>query len=259
MIARFTPESRRVIAAARYEALRMNHPAISSGHLLLGLLRPESGPAGRALSDLGVTRAVVEALVAERSPKRPGDRSDGFEPGDAEALRSIGIDLDEVRRRVEATFGPRAFAPARVTPIRRWTRTRPRLTDEAKQALRLGRREVSAAGRGPSGRCPAGSRVRGSVGSRSRRRYGADHLLLGVSLVAGGIGATILRDLGVTVADLRSRLRDEGPAPSRLGRGRAARGRPVRWLTAPLRPASELARLVGRLLRALGRLIGRLA
>ncbi len=249
-VGRFTPDARRVVVAARYEALRMNHPAISSGHLLLALLRSESGAPARALADLNVTRSDVEALVRQRTPGRPTDRADGFTPGDAEALRSIGIDLDEVRRRVEATFGPHAFAPdpGESLPRGRRGRSHPRLTSEARQSLRLGRRAApTVAGQ------PVGGQPRGRFGSRSRPRYGPDALLLGVNSVPGGVGAAILRELGVTAVALRTRLAEEWPRPPEPGPDRPARNRFVP-------PGGSVRRLVaglGQAVVGLGRLVGR--
>jgi hypothetical protein len=43
----------------------------------------------------------------------------GVRPLDAEALAAIGIDLDEVRRRVEETFGPGALERTRAARRRR--------------------------------------------------------------------------------------------------------------------------------------------
>jgi ATP-dependent Clp protease ATP-binding subunit ClpA len=54
---------------------------------------------------------------------------------DADALASVGIDLDQVRRAAEATFGPGALDRARRARARRPGRMR--FTAEAKKALEL--------------------------------------------------------------------------------------------------------------------------
>jgi len=113
--------------------------------LLLGMLRlPAHESAGigpRVLADLGVTldraRAEVQRRVSGPAP--------GLTAEDAEALRTIGIDVDEIRRRVEEAFGPGAL-DAPVGAARRWRSPDcapmgPVFTAEAKQALELASRE----------------------------------------------------------------------------------------------------------------------
>ena len=69
-----------------------------------------AGPAGDVLRGHGLTPAAIDASL--RRLLRADD--DGL---DADALADLGIDLDAVRTRVEATFGPGALAPAK--PARR--------------------------------------------------------------------------------------------------------------------------------------------
>ena len=57
------------------------------------------------LDALGAGREVVERAVDERRAGGP--------VGDAEALATLGIDLDEVRRQVEDAFGPGALERTR--------------------------------------------------------------------------------------------------------------------------------------------------
>src|SRR5438034_9135373 len=102
MFERFTNGARCAVTAAQQEARRLGHDCIGTEHVLLGLLRGE-GIAARALSGLGVTAEAVEREAAAFVRPAP------FGAADAEALGAIGIDLDEVRRRLEATFGPGAL------------------------------------------------------------------------------------------------------------------------------------------------------
>jgi ATP-dependent Clp protease ATP-binding subunit ClpA len=118
------------------------------------------------LSTLGVTLPSLErALVEELGPPsmdRPlGDR-------DEEALRLVGIDLQEVRRSVESMFGPGALDMAR--PGRCGLPMMPRL----KRVLERAAREAG------------------------RDRIDSDHLLLGMTEVRGALAMTLLRRLGVT-------------------------------------------------------------
>ena len=155
MFERFTAGAREVVVLAQDEARGLRHNYLGTEHLLLGLLREQAGVGRRALDRLGVelddARFDVVRIIGEGDP----------EEGDAEALRSIGIDLDEVRRRVEETFGPGALerVPA-ARPGRRarpcaaisgpaWFRRGPAsghipLTPRAKKVLQLARREALA-------------------------------------------------------------------------------------------------------------------
>src|SRR5262249_41562503 len=58
-----TPDSKRVLDLTAGEALRLGHDAISTGHMLLGVLANEEGLGAQALVTAGVTKAQVEAAV----------------------------------------------------------------------------------------------------------------------------------------------------------------------------------------------------
>jgi len=62
---RFTKRARRVLALAQEEAQRFNHSYIGTEHLLLGLVREESGVAARVLKDLGVEPNALRKAVQE--------------------------------------------------------------------------------------------------------------------------------------------------------------------------------------------------
>ena len=67
----------------------------------------------------------------------------GFSDEDVEALHSIGIDVDEIRRRVEETFGPGALdAPVVRRPPAEARSFGPPFTPEAKYALEGALREL---------------------------------------------------------------------------------------------------------------------
>lgn len=98
----FSPEARRVMRLAHAECDRLGHPYFGGEHLLLGLLAAGTGPAARRLTGRGIAlesaRAEVNRIVTAGAP--------------AGRLREWGIDLDEVRRRLEADFGAEAVAEA---------------------------------------------------------------------------------------------------------------------------------------------------
>jgi ATP-dependent Clp protease ATP-binding subunit ClpC len=62
---RFSERARQVVVMAQEEARALRHNYIGTEHLLLGLLREDSGVAAQVLESLGVTVEEVRAQVAE--------------------------------------------------------------------------------------------------------------------------------------------------------------------------------------------------
>jgi ATP-dependent Clp protease ATP-binding subunit ClpA len=180
--ARFTPESREAVVFAQAEAVRLRHPWLGTEHLLLGLLRSPGTRAGIVLASLGVSPASVEHELIEELGEPSGEAFLGKE--DADALRSVGIDLSEVRRRVEETFGPGALERAR--PGRCGIPVMPRLKQSFEHASRAARGEA----------------------------IDTDHLLLGMTQVRGALGMILLQRLGIGEAHVRSRLETHRPRAS---------------------------------------------
>lgn len=136
-----------------------------------------AGPASDVLRKDALTPAVLEASL-RRSP----GADDWI---DADALADIGIDLDAVRSRVEATFGPGALCPVRARQRRRPVREHLPLTGGAPSCLRLSAREA--------------------------RRYGEDqtgrkHLVLALTSATGGLAPRVSYDLGVGPAAVHDEL-----------------------------------------------------
>src|SRR4051794_40262369 len=115
MFERFTAEARGTVVQAQETARRLGHHYIGCEHLLAGVASTD-GVAGEALRASGVTPAAVESAIR----RLIGDTSDV----DRAALASIGIDLDVVRERIEAAFGPGALGSRRRRTRRRWLRRR---------------------------------------------------------------------------------------------------------------------------------------
>lgn len=179
MFERFTRDARETVTQAQVEARTLGHGAIGTEHLLLGVAAATS-EASRALADSGATSEALRAAI------RPSL--------DAGALASIGIDVDEVRRRVEASFGPGALERGRSRRCRRGDRAGfAPLTPAAKKSLELALREAVRLG---------------------DRRIGPEHVLLG--LLREGSAGALLERAGTPVAELREAL---SPAGSRRGRG----------------------------------------
>ena len=164
MFERFTDDARAVVLRAQEQAAQTHAARIGTEHLLLALLDDDQGPTARALARLGVDAASVRAEAAAGAGAP--------EPGlDAGALATLGINLDEVRERVERAFGPGALA--------RGTRAgggRIPFAAGAKKSLELALREAIALG---------------------DRHIGAEHVLLGVLREEHGLGGRVLRARGI--------------------------------------------------------------
>jgi ATP-dependent Clp protease ATP-binding subunit ClpA len=129
MFERFTTAARTAVFDARAKATARGEDHIGPLHLLSALTTGDS-VATRALAEQGVDAAAIEQ---ELGPAPADDTVD------ATALQAIGIDLDEIRQRVEESFGEGALERVRNGPhgaLGRMGRMgRSPLTDDAKQAL----------------------------------------------------------------------------------------------------------------------------
>jgi ATP-dependent Clp protease ATP-binding subunit ClpA len=186
MFERFTSTSRTVVKDARDHARRLGHGRVGSEHLLLAIASSTSHAAD-VLESFGATESSVEALIRS---ERDGDYA-----RDREALASIGIDLDQVREAMEATFGPGALDdPGSGRRRRRWRRR--------------ARRTAT-----PPGRSPFAPRAKKclelSLREAIRLRQPAitpEHLALGILREGQGLGCLILQRLDVSFDALRAAL-----------------------------------------------------
>jgi ATP-dependent Clp protease ATP-binding subunit ClpC len=64
-----TPEAQQAAANAGRAATDLGHPAIGTGHLLLGLLEEEGGMAAKLLAKLGVKAEMVREEIVKRGGK----------------------------------------------------------------------------------------------------------------------------------------------------------------------------------------------
>lgn len=101
MLARFTPKARRTVIHAGMLATDVGRDALGTDVLLMALA--ESQPLGGPLGNLGITAAAVRAEIEGARQSRRQDR---------ELLATLGIDLDEVRRRAVAATSIRPDDPA---------------------------------------------------------------------------------------------------------------------------------------------------
>ncbi|MDQ2876584.1 MAG: Clp protease, partial [Actinomycetota bacterium] len=109
MFERFTPGARTVVIHAQQHARRLGHRYIGPEHLLLALAGTGE-PAGAVLRGYGITPEFVEEEIVRRAGLGAG--AGLFGDLDQDALSVIGIDLDAVRARIEASFGTGALARA---------------------------------------------------------------------------------------------------------------------------------------------------
>src|SRR5215208_5444587 len=183
MFERFTDGARGAVIDAQVVARRLGHDRVGTEHLLLGLL-DGSGVAAQVLAGAGVTPAAVEREILAEVGRGP------LGEADAKALGAIGIDLDEVRRRLEASFGPGALH-WHPDPHCRHERRRPGghipFTPRSKKVLELSLREALAL----------------------RHRYiGTEHLLLGLVRGGEGLAMLVLTRLGAGPEVIRARVLD---------------------------------------------------
>ena len=181
MFERFTPDARRIFTGGVEIAQHLNHDFLGTEHLLIALAGTGPNVATRAMIACGFDPARAREDLA----RIVGSSRDDLNEADAAALRSIGVDLDEVRRRTEASFGPGALERRR-----RWQgRRRARVCGlpfmpKAKQALELALREAI---------------------HLDQRSIGPEHVLLGI-LRLGANSTQLLRAQDIDPRRLRSEV-----------------------------------------------------
>jgi ATP-dependent Clp protease ATP-binding subunit ClpA len=137
MFERFTGRARQVVVGAQEEARARKADEVRTEHLLAALY---TVPDNLALMVLQAFSVDKDAVLREIDQLRPGGRP----PIDADALATLGIDLDEVRRQVEEAFGPGALDRTRAAHGGKGGRFFGHIPFEraAKKALELALREA---------------------------------------------------------------------------------------------------------------------
>lgn len=191
MFERFTDKARTVVILARAKATERGDQ-IRPVYMLYALASAE-GVAALALASLGVDADSVEDLLDRTTPLRSPLEGEATSE-DAEALAAIGIDLDEIKRRIEDSFGPGALERVPLTPRGplNWTGRLP-LAEGSKLTLALALKEARAL---------------------HHTYIGTEHVLLGLLRVAerqphADLAAVTLRDLGLDPARVRTLVLDE--------------------------------------------------
>jgi hypothetical protein len=234
MFERFTGSARQVVVQAQHNARRYNHSFIGPEHLFLGIIANDSDPTAAVLHDLGLTPERTEAEFARLTqsqplgpaPATPVTPAPTSDPGanplaglDADALASIGIDLDEVRTRIEATFGPGALSRAALHGQSRYPR-RPLHRRLLPHSLRgpghPARRPARPDQGSPRGHIPFTPRAKKSLELSLREALslgdnyiGMEHVALALTSMRDGLVPKILADLNVSPATIRAALLDQ--------------------------------------------------
>ncbi len=215
MFERFTGDARTAVVQAQAHARRLGHRYIGCEHLLLAAASTGE-PASAALREHGVTPQAVEAEIVRLVGF--GQAAGLFSALDREALASIGIDLDAVRARIEAAFGPDAFTRAAPAACRG---NRPAWPKSPMARLRRRRRSHAAAGQDaspgayPAGHLPFTPRAKKSLEhslreakTRHNNYIGIEHLTLALVAMNDGAVPPILSALGASPATLRTAILD---------------------------------------------------
>ena len=192
MFERFTTEARGVVVEAQHEARHLNHAYVGTEHLLLALLRPDSGQPHAALTEAGLTADAARISIARFLEQSTSDTSSALGEDDAAALEAIGIDLDAIRAKIEESFGPGALDPPPALQRGLFRRkSKPArvgghlpFTGRAKKVLELSLREAVAL---------------------RHNRIGTEHILLGLLREGNGLAARVIHDASIDPADLRRR------------------------------------------------------
>ncbi|WP_447004680.1 Clp protease N-terminal domain-containing protein [Saccharothrix isguenensis] len=168
---RFTRAARQTVHEAVAQAERLDSPEIGPEHLALALL---DAP---VLAAFSLPRDdVVEAFAAAR-------RKGGLSAADTEALRGLGIDVDQIVASVERSHGEGALAGAPRQRRRRFFGNHRPFTAAAKKTLVRSLVEARDLGHGT---------------------LGQEHLLLAL-LAEQGVVAEVLEARGVSYEEVRKR------------------------------------------------------
>jgi ATP-dependent Clp protease ATP-binding subunit ClpA len=233
MFERFTPGARNVVIHAQQHARRLGHRYIGPEHLLLGLAG-SGEPAGAVLREYGLTPEFVEEEIVRRAGLGAG--AGLFVDLDQDALSVIGIDLDAVRARIEASFGsgalarasqavhqrrhPSRLSPRRAVPLRLKLRRHRRRARAAAQVMPSPRPAAAtgryqAPGNLPTGHLPFTPAAKKNLETAVREalamhhaEIGAQHVALSLIATSSGMVPLILAAAGTSAPAVRTAILD---------------------------------------------------
>ena len=192
MFDRCAEQTIRIVDAAIGAARELGHNYIGTEHLLLALCeRRDALPptVARLLPSVGAVRSGISALIGEGLPRD-------------ELLRSIGIDLDQVRATVRRTFGDDAIDRIRRPvhqPWQLWHRPSRRCTSLLAGTITM---------------APRVKQVFERAGREANRRgmplIEPAMLLLGIVEVEDALANRLLRDNGIDPQEIQGILVSNG-------------------------------------------------
>jgi ATP-dependent Clp protease ATP-binding subunit ClpA len=169
---RFTREARRAVHDAVKEAERESSAEVGRPHMLLALL---DSP---VLAGFELSREEIENAL--RAARRKG----GLSEADTEALRGLGIDVDQIVDSIEQSLGEGALATMK-TRKKRWLFGEHRSFEpELKKTLERSLFEAKDLG---------------------HNYLGNEHLVLAL-LAGGGLVTEVMEAQGVTYVEVRQRV-----------------------------------------------------
>ncbi|WAX58408.1 Clp protease N-terminal domain-containing protein [Jatrophihabitans cynanchi] len=188
--------NQQILRLAEAERHRLDHPYLGDEHLLLGMLSHGANPAAAMLTERGLeldaARTEIARIVAASGP---------IAQDAAAVLGGFGVDVVQMRRRLESTFGSLAVhEAARQVRRRPWWRGRAQHSPLCGPPYLIKRAQHIA--------CT-------TAGKRGEIEIGPEHLLYGVLRAARdplgtGLGRRGRREMA------RLGLRVGGPHPVRL-------------------------------------------
>lgn len=229
MFERFTGDARLIVRHATQHARRLGHRYVGAEHLLLAAVSA-APPAGAVMRAHGLTPDLVEEEIARRMGLGAG--AGLFGGLDRDALATIGIDLDAVRARIEASFGPqaldraaRSLAPEQYRrlrtpgPVQAW-RDRRRMRRAAPvrppaPAVPEATGRYRAPGPPPGGHIPFTPMARKILENSLREALarhdhyvGVEHIALALTAARRGLVPPILSAAGTSAPVLRAAILD---------------------------------------------------
>jgi ATP-dependent Clp protease ATP-binding subunit ClpA len=196
-----TPRAKKAVEFAIEEARNLDHNYVGTEHLLLGLLREHDGVAGQVLMYFGLRiEEVREEVIAVLS----------FWSEEKKALANIKEEIERLNVRKGEAIGNQSYEEAaKLRDQAEILRTKlgviqsmaGRMPD-----LALGVKEDAA--RRLEGRFTDRARKAVAMASEEAKRFnheyvGTEHILLGILKEDGGVGAKVLKSLGVEFEGVR--------------------------------------------------------
>lgn len=100
----FSTQMRKVLAAAREEAVRLNHPYVGTEHILLGLIREVDGGSAAVLRALDIPPERIRQKLEETLVPGPPMLAPPDLPYTSRAKKVLELGMDECERSHTAVF-----------------------------------------------------------------------------------------------------------------------------------------------------------